>query len=47
MKKKTRLFFALLILSASIALLAWSYAPNPRETRIQTIAPAEMNLPTP
>jgi hypothetical protein len=47
MKKRIRLFFALLILTVSIALLIWGYAPNPRETRIQPIAPVEMQLPVP
>jgi accessory gene regulator protein AgrB len=47
MTKRIRLFLAILILSISIALLVWGYAPNPRETRIQPIAPAEMQLQTP
>ncbi len=47
MTKKIRLWMALLILSASVALLIWGYAPLPRETRIQTISPAEMRLPAP
>jgi len=45
MKKRIRLFLAIFILAISIALLAWGYAPNPHETRIQSIAPAEMQLP--
>lgn len=45
MRKKIRLFIAAIILAISISLLVWSYAPNPRETRIQTISPAEMQLP--
>jgi len=47
MKKRIRLFLSILILSVSIALLIWGYAPNPRETRIQPIAPTEMQLPAP
>ena len=47
MKKKLRLFLAVIILAASLSLLVWGYMPNPRETRIQPIAPAEMQLPTP
>lgn len=47
MKKRIRLFLAILILSISIALLVWGYAPNPREIRVQPIAPAEMQLPAP
>ena len=45
MKKRTRLFFAVLILAISIALLTWGYLPNPHETRIRSIAPTEMQLP--
>jgi hypothetical protein len=47
MKKRIRLFLSLLILTISIALLIWGYSPNPRETRIQPIVPAEMQLPAP
>jgi accessory gene regulator protein AgrB len=47
MKKYIRLSLAVLILSISIALLIWGYAPNPRETRIQSIVPTEMQLPAP
>jgi hypothetical protein len=47
MNKKVRLFLALLILAASVSLLVWAYSPNPRETRVQSIAPAEMQLPVP
>jgi len=47
MKKRLRLFLAVIILAASISLLVWGYMPNPHETRIQPIAPAEMQLPTP
>jgi len=47
MKKRIRLFLSILILTISIALLIWGYAPNPRETRIQPIAPTEMQLPIP
>jgi len=47
MKKRLRLFLAVIILAASISLLIWGYMPNPHETRIQPIAPAEMQLPTP
>jgi hypothetical protein len=45
MKKKIRLFLAVFILTFSIALLMWGYSPNPHETRVQSIAPAEMQLP--
>lgn len=45
--KKFRLVFAIIILAISIVLLVWGFAPSPRETRIQTILPTEMQLPTP
>ncbi|MBE7436250.1 MAG: hypothetical protein HS100_20210 [Anaerolineales bacterium] len=45
--KSLRLTLTVIILSVSIALLIWGFSPNPRETRIQTISPAEMQLPTP
>jgi hypothetical protein len=47
MSKRLRLFLAVVILAASISLLVWGYMPNPREMRIQPIAPSEMQLPTP
>jgi hypothetical protein len=47
MKKRLRLIITVIILSLSIALLVWGYAPNPREIRVQPIAPAEMQLPAP
>ena len=47
MKKKIRLFLAVFILAVSLSLLIWGYAPNLRETRIQPIVPAEMQLPVP
>ncbi|MBI5952996.1 MAG: hypothetical protein HY865_15165 [Chloroflexi bacterium] len=47
MKKRLRLIITVIVLSLSIALLVWGYAPNPREIRIQPIAPAEMQLPAP
>lgn len=45
--KNIRFVLALIILTVSIALLVWGFTPNPRETRIQTISPTEMQLPTP
>ncbi len=45
--KKFRLVIAVILLTFSIALLLWGYLPNPRETRIQSISPQEMELPTP
>jgi hypothetical protein len=45
MNKRLRLFLALFILAVSVYLLVWGYMPNPHETRVQSIAPAEMQLP--
>lgn len=45
--RKVRLVFAILILIVSISFLLWGFLPNSRETRIQTIRPTEMQLPTP
>jgi hypothetical protein len=45
MIKRLRLFIAIIILVISISLLVWGYLPNPHETRIQPISPAEMQLP--
>jgi hypothetical protein len=47
MNKKIRLLLAIVILTTSISLLVWGYWPDARETRIQTISPAQMQLPTP
>jgi hypothetical protein len=45
MKKNIRLILAIIILVVSISILIWAYAPNPRDTRVQPISPAEMQLP--
>ena len=45
--KNIRLILSVIILAVSIILLVWGFSPNPRETRIQTISPTEMQLPTP
>ncbi len=47
MIRKIRIALAVVILIISISLLIWGFSPNPRETRIQDISPAEMQLPTP
>ena len=47
MKRTVRFLVAILVLTLSISLLVWAYRPNPRETRIQPVSPAEMQLPTP
>jgi hypothetical protein len=43
--KKIRLVLAVIILAVSISVLVWAYFPNPHETRVQPVAPAEMQLP--
>ncbi len=45
--RKLRLALALLILFASLAVLAWGLWPAMHERRSLTVAPGEMTLPTP
>ncbi|MCG2783614.1 MAG: hypothetical protein L6461_00765 [Anaerolineae bacterium] len=45
--KALRLTLALIFLVASLALLAWGFAPNWREVRRQPIEPTQMQLPAP
>ncbi len=45
--KALRLTLALIFLAASLALLAWGFAPNRREVRRQPIEPTQMQLPAP
>ena len=47
MSRKIRILLGLLILTISIALLIWGYAPSLYETRVQPILPSELQLPTP
>jgi hypothetical protein len=47
MARKIRLFLAILILTASLALLVWGLWPNPEERRIVPVEPGQMQLPTP
>ena len=47
MSRKIRIVAGVLIFVTSITLLIWGLAPARRETRIQTISPSEMQLPTP
>jgi hypothetical protein len=44
---RIRLFLALALLLASIALLIWGFWPAARERHILPIVPSEMTLPTP
>lgn len=47
MIRKIRLILTIFLLVVSLTLLVIGFLPNPRETRIQEIPPAEMQLPTP
>jgi hypothetical protein len=47
MSRKIRILLGVVILAISISLLVWGFAPARRETRIQNLSPAEMELPTP
>jgi len=47
MKKRLRLFLAIIVLAISVSLLVWGYVPNKHEMLIQPISPGEMQLPTP
>ncbi|MCI0610937.1 MAG: hypothetical protein L0Z71_17990 [Anaerolineae bacterium] len=38
---------AIIILTISISLLIWGYVPTRHETRVQPIAPSDLQLPTP
>lgn len=41
------MLLAILILTASLALLIWGLWPNPEERRIVPVDPGQMQLPTP
>ncbi len=45
--RKLRLILALVILTASLAILAWGLWPSARERHTLEVPPAEMTLPTP
>jgi hypothetical protein len=47
MSRRVRIILGLLILALSISLLIWGFLPARRETRVQPIPPAELQLPTP
>ena len=47
MPRKIRIVLGILILAISLSLLVWGFLPARRETRIQPIPPAELQLPTP
>jgi len=47
MSRRIRILLGVLILVISISLLIWGFAPTRRETRVQPIAPSELQLPTP
>ncbi len=45
--RKLRLALALVLLVASLTLLAWGVWPAVRERHVLPVPPAEMSLPTP
>lgn len=45
--RKVRMVLAVIILAASLALLAWGLWPAARERRVLSVSPTEMTLPTP
>jgi len=45
MTRKIRVLLGILIFAISLSLLIWGFAPTRRETRIQPIAPSELQLP--
>ncbi|HLA07303.1 MAG TPA: hypothetical protein VJ022_07665 [Anaerolineales bacterium] len=47
MSRRIRILLGVLILVISISFLIWGFAPTRRETRVQPIAPSELQLPTP
>ncbi|NWG05546.1 MAG: hypothetical protein HXY35_02540 [Chloroflexi bacterium] len=47
MSRKTRILLGLFILILSLSLLVWALLPARHETRIQPIAPSDLQLPTP
>jgi len=47
MRRQLRVILGMIILILSLALLIWGLMPPRRETRIQSISPTELQLPTP
>ena len=47
MRRRVRIVLGLLVLAVSLSLLAWGLWPTSRETRVQPIPPAGLQLPTP
>lgn len=47
MTRRMRVLLGVVLLAVSLTLLAWGFWPAPRETRVQPIPPAGLQLPTP
>ena len=47
MSRRVRVILGVLVFIVSMALLIWGFVPMRRETRIQSISPSEMQVPTP
>lgn len=45
--RRIRILAGLVLLTISLTLLIWGFAPPRRETLTQPIAPSELQLPTP
>jgi hypothetical protein len=45
--RKVRMALAVIILAASLTLLAWGLWPTAHERRVLSVSPTEMTLPTP
>lgn len=45
MSRKIRVLLGIIILALSISLLIWGFAPTRKETRVQPIAPSDLQLP--
>lgn len=45
MSRRIRILLGLALLAISMSLLIWGFAPTRRETRVQPIAPSDLQLP--
>ncbi|HUG34887.1 MAG TPA: hypothetical protein VMJ90_08965 [Anaerolineales bacterium] len=45
MSRRIRVLLGIIILALSISLLIWGFAPTRKETRVQPIAPSDLQLP--
>ena len=45
MSRRIRVLLGIIIIALSISLLIWGFAPTRKETRVQPIAPSDLQLP--